>query len=738
MSGVQGPSRRERKRNPYNVMAVASTSVVEGDQATADVTVVTDAMRRAYRMLDDYLGAEPESGSAGVVVALLGDYGLGKTHLAVRLVRRARAALGGPTKAIYLDANAEDFRSLYLRFLREVGRDALIAQVRDYYADVVAAALQETGLSGDALQALTAGQVTPQKVIRELGMLESALLRRVQQTLVGVTGEHDFSTVLTLLLRNGFDDAVWQWLTGAEPDEILVDRGITRRIDNELAALEALRVIALLFSGLRNRFVLVIDELDKIFSARHRPNDTLMARFQDLLAVSARTGACLVLCGLPDVWEVLTPAVRARIPVRVDLAGLTDEEITDFVLRSHEEVLGENGIEPFTPVSIRMIRRLTRGYARDVIRLCRKAFRLADNAAVAANTEVLVDEAVLAAASADEFGAPDYDEVVNQIWRLAERSGWNPRRDHMLGPSPQARADFWITFPDFDSGCALIVTPSLADSAEIGRALARIAALRAAQPGAEIVLVVVGVPTDTAVVQVRDLLGRDLLVVRPHSFGEDITAVLEAARTRLPRHSEPDSLVGLRRQLETWLAGLAAGQRELADALTRRVDDLAATVHTAPVVTQQESLLPPVLAELFDEATSALDDLANIHIAPNAFAHDIVAEADPLVVQLREESVVAATGSAVLLRQVITTFRTVLADWYRTNTTRVDSAARDLLDRMCDTYDNITDALPARGALVDLVRAGLLSGAVRQRAERALADFSFRVREAVLESVANR
>ncbi|RLK61789.1 hypothetical protein [Actinokineospora cianjurensis] len=734
MSGLDPTPGREHRRNPYTAMAVATTSVVDGDADTADVTVVTDAMRRAYRTLDDYLEAGPGA-SSGVVMALLGDYGLGKTHLAVRLVRRARAALGGPTKAIYLDANAEDFLSLYLRFMREVGKDALVAQVRDYYADVVAAALQETGLSGDALQALTAGQVTPQRVIRELGMLESALLRRVQETLVGVTGDHDYSTVLTLLLRNGFDDAVWQWLTGGEPDEILVDRGIARRIDDELVALEALRVIALLFSGLRNRFVLVIDELDKIFSARHRPSETLMARFQDLLAVSARTGACLVLCGLPDVWEVLTPAVRERIPVRVELAGLTDAEISEFLLESHRSVLHQDGIEPFTAVAVRTIGRLTRGYARDVIRLCRKAFRLADNASVAAGDEVLVDEAVLQAAAADEFGAPNLDDVAHRIWRLAEGQGWHPHRDHMLGASPAARADFWITFPEFDGGCALLVTPSLVSAAAVAGLLDRIAALRAAAPGAEVVVVVVGVPTDVAVVRVRDALDRDPLVVRPDSVAADVLAALESARTRLPRRDDTDDVSGLRRQIDTWLARIANGQRELADTLARRVDDIAATVH--PVVVQ-DATLPPTLSGLFDEATAALSDLAEIRVAPESFAHDVITTADPLVVDLRQHSVVAATGSAVLLRQVIETFRVVLAQWYRTSTTPVDATARDVLDRMCDTYDNIADSLPSRGSLTELVRSGLLAGSVRQRAERALADFSFRVREAVLDSVANR
>ncbi|GAA3039515.1 hypothetical protein [Actinokineospora globicatena] len=737
MSGVDPTPERERRRNPYTAMAVATTSLIDGDAATADVTVVTDAMRRAYRTLDDYLEAEPENAaSAGVVMALLGNYGMGKTHLAVRLVRRARAALGGSTKAIYLDANAEDFLSLYLRFMREVTKEALVTQVRDYYADVVAASLQETGLSGDALQALTAGQVTPQRVIRELGMLESALLRRVQETLVGVTGDHDFSTVLTLLLRNGFDDAVWLWLTGGEPDEILVDRGITRRIDNELAALEALRVIALLFSGLRNRFVLVIDELDKIFSAHHRPNDTLMARFQDLLAVSARTGACLVLCGLPDVWEVLTPAVRARIPVRVDLAGLTEAEITEFLLESHRSVLDQDGIEPFTQVAVRTIGRLTRGYARDVIRLCRKAFRLADNASVVAGRDVLVDEVVLQAAAADEFGAPNLDDVVGQIWRLAERQGWNPHRDHMLGASVLARADFWITFPEFDSGCALLLAPSLLADGEVARLLDRVAALRAAAPGIEVVVVVVGVPTDTAVLRVRDVLDRDPLVVRPHSLADDVTAALESARTRLPRRDDTDELGGLRRQIDTWLARIANGQRELADVLVRRVDDLAATVH--PAEAPSDGVLPPTLADLFDEATAALTDLASIRVTPESFAHDVITASDPLVVELRDQRIVAATGSAVLLRQVIETFRLVLSQWYRTNSSRVDTRARDLLDRMCDTYDNITDSLPSRGALADLVRAGLLAGPTRQRAERALLDFSFRVREAALDAVTNR
>ena len=148
MSGAQRPARR---RNPFADMAVANVSLLDGDPDTAEITVTTDAVRTAFSFLDDYLDGRDDrpDGTGGTVIALLGDYGIGKTHLSVRMVARARRRLGNPRGAMYLDAAAADFLSLYKRFMTSLGVAGLVALVNDYYADRVAEALEPSGLTKD-------------------------------------------------------------------------------------------------------------------------------------------------------------------------------------------------------------------------------------------------------------------------------------------------------------------------------------------------------------------------------------------------------------------------------------------------------------------------------------------------------------------------------------------------------------------------------------------------------------
>ncbi len=745
MSGFDAVGERRRKRNPYGPMAVASTSVVE-DPTIPDVTVVTDAIRQADRLLDEYLDGEPESRPTGTVMSLRGDYGTGKTHLGMRLVRRARAArgpAGEQTMAVYLDATATDFLSLFKGFMDRVTKEVLVSQVREYYADIVAAALQETGLSNEALQALAARRVQPQQVIRDLGLLESALLRKVQDTLTRVTENTDYSTVLSLLLRSGFQDAVWEWVNGGAPSQILRDRGITTVIDGELSALEALRVFALLFSGRRNRFVLVIDELDKIFSVRRPPDDTLMAGFQNLLQVSARSGACLVLCGLPEVWKVVSPAVLARIPSRVELTGLSTDEIEDFMRRAHRSLLGEDRLEPFTPVTARMVATLTRGNARDVIRLCGRAFRLAESAAVAAGADVLVDERMLNEAAAEVFGAPTPDDVEGQIWRLVESSGWEQERRHLLGASPDSAVEFWITFADRVGGCAVLLTRSLLTDADIDHVLTRIDAVRTAEPAAEVLVIVAGVPTPSAQIRIRDLLGRDPVVVRPESLTPDVAAALESVRARLQRQNGDGAVAGLRRHMDLLADRLEAAQREVAERVRLGIEDLAARQRAqasqsgpAEAAAAAEPL-PTRLVELFDEADTALGDLVSVDAGlRRAFTGGGNPAGDRLVAVLEDQRVLGAAGAGAVLRQVLRVFRDLLADWFRAHAEHVDSTAHNRLDGLCDLYDDMAELLPAFTPLDRLRREDLQAGSPLARAERVLENFSFRVREMVLDSVA--
>ncbi|CCH33641.1 hypothetical protein ABZ816_22430 [Actinosynnema sp. NPDC047251] len=754
------------RKNPFSPMAVALIiDDVEDDFDAVDVTIPTDAARQAIAHLDGYLRAEP---GAGTVLAVLGDYGTGKTHLAVRLVRHARKALDDPSRALYLEATAESFVELYRRFMQRLGRDGVRAQVSDYYADIVAESLQSTGLTEDTVEWLGSRSMEPQEVVERLGLMESALLRTVQDKLRQVTNNKDFGTALTLLLRPGFEHAVWSWLLGGAPDQVLVERGITAPIDTEVAALEAMGVFALLFGGRQRRFVLAVDELDKIFSADSRPQARTMAAFQTLLQVFAKAGACLVLCGLPEFRAVLSPAVRQRIPYTVTMSGLGHAQVREFVLRAQEAVTGVSALAPFTPETVRYLRDVAGGNTRNVVRLCHRVFRLVDDRANATgDPDVTATDEMVRQAARDLFGSLSADDLDGSVRRLLDANGWEYWRNHLLGSGEESMADFWITFPDRDGGCAVLVTESLLDNADVTTVMRRVSAVREAESDAEVVLVVNGVLADGVAIQLREPLGREPLVYSERTFADDFTALVGAAGIVLTGETAQDPVSALRQRMDqlsrqqSSIYGFIEQLAEHVDGVRTSSDrqfsaigrQLALLVGSTPAREAADHRLPGEVERLFRAAADALEGLIQVDLMLNeAFDFAPATTQEAVHRRLRTPEFTDAAAKAVFLQKSVLAFRGAVADWYRSQGepgSSVSPDAEDRLEQLCGIYDDIVEFLP----LFDLdplfglppwsARSGGLVADVNQTARRnqvheALRNLSPRVRRAVLKASHSR
>ncbi|WP_367137565.1 hypothetical protein [Saccharothrix sp. HUAS TT1] len=747
------------RKNPFSPMAVARITDFDADPDAVDVAITTDATRQALAHLTAYLDAPPARAGrdrTGTVVAVLGDYGTGKTHLAVRLVRHAREVLADPSHALYLDATAESFIELYRRFMQKLGREGVRAQVSEYYADIVADSLQSSGLTSDMLEWLGSRQLEPQEVVERLGLMESALLRKVQDTLREVTNNKDFGTALTLLLRPGFEHSVWSWLLGGAPDQVLVERGIVTPIDTEVAALEAMGVFALLFGGRQRRFVLAVDELDKIFSADSRPQARTMAAFQTLLQVFAKAGACLVLCGLPDFKSVLPPAVRQRIPYTVVMAGLSQAEVREFIALAQEQVFGARQLAPFTVDTARYLRDVARGNARNVIRLCHRVFRMADDTSRTPGHEFAVTEDMVRQAARDLFGSLSSDDVEGVVRRLLDANGLDYHQRHLLGVGEESLADFWVTFPDHDGGCAVLVTRSLLDNTDVGSVMRRISAVREAEPDAELILLVNGVVADGVAIQLRELLGREPLVYVDRTFADDFKALVGATGRRLGGDADPLSALRVRmeqltrqqssiyafiEQLAEHMDGVRASSDRQLGAIQRQLGAMAGGLPTRAEAAA--SRLPGEVERLFRDALDALEDLTQVDVMfEEAFDHALTGTQEAVHRRLRMPEFTRAATQAVFMRKAVQAFRTAVAQWYQSSD---DADAEDRLDELCGTYDGIVEFLPlfSLDPLFKLppwsARAGSLvaevnQGSRRGRVHEALRNLSPRVRRAVFRS----
>ncbi|MEU4743090.1 hypothetical protein AB0G02_21860 [Actinosynnema sp. NPDC023658] len=748
------------RKNPFSPMAVARITDFDDDPDAVDVAITTDATRQALAHLTSYLDAPPARGGrdrTGTVVAVLGDYGTGKTHLAVRLVRHAREVLADPTHALYLDATAESFIELYRRFMQKLGREGVRAQVSEYYADIVADSLQSSGLTSDMLEWLGSRQLEPQEVVERLGLMESALLRKVQDTLREVTNNDDFGTALTLLLRPGFEHSVWSWLLGGTPDQVLVERGIATPIDTEVAALEAMGVFALLFGGRQRRFVLAVDELDKIFSADSRPHARTMAAFQTLLQVFAKAGACLVLCGLPDFKSVLPPAVRQRIPYTVVMSGLSQVEVREFIALAQEQVFGTPQLAPFTVDTTRYLRDIARGNARNVIRLCHRVFRMADDVSRTPGHEFTVTEDMVRQAARDLFGSLSSDDLDGVVRRLLDANGLDYLHRHLIGAAEDSLADFWVTFPDSTGGCAVLITRSLLDNADVGGVMRRISAVREADPDAELILLVNGVVADGVAIQLRELLGREPLVYVDRTFVEDFTALVGATSRRLGGDTDPLSALRLRmdqltrqqtsiygfiEHLAEHMDGVRASSDRQLGAIQRQLSALAGGT-PGRAEAAASSRLPGEVERLFRDAVDVLEDLTQVDVMfEEAFDHAPTATQEAVHRRLRTPEFTQAAAQAVFMQKAVQAFRSAVSQWYQSSE---DADAEDRLEELCGTYDGIVEFLPlflleplfklapwsARaGGLV----AEVSQGSRRARVHEALRNLSPRVRNAVFRS----
>ena len=667
MDALEGPP-AARPANPFSPTAVARMS----GQGTDATTVVTAAIRDATSHLDDYLRT-----GDGAVVAVVGDYGTGKTHLAGELLAHPRRVTGGRGQAIYLDAPGDTFLSLHRRFLARLTRTAV--------RDLVERYRMEPAGSGP------------------VGSTD-LLARRLSEELAEVTTDPAFGTALAMLLDPATEAAAWDWLTGHPPGPALTAAGVTASGDVEATAVEAMGVLALLYGRRHERFVLVLDELDKILAAAGRPAPETMARFTRLLGVFTSAGALLVIAGLPDMLHLLGPDVRQRIGPIVRMSALTGEDVRAFIRQTQLRASGEARLAPFTVETTEYLTNLADGVPRRVVRLCYHLFQRAAQAGTPV-THVMVREVVRV-----QFDLASRQDVAADVRRVLTQDGWSYQRDHLVGSMRDLPVDYWIPLEEQGAGCCVLLTESVLKSEEVDELNRRVVSIRAAVPDSEVILVVVGhLPADFAA-ELSVTFGVEPIVHDPQSFAEDLSGSVKAAMRRLEEALGADALTSVRQRVERIHRQQSNTQRSI-EQLSYQLDEIRGALRQEPAGrldavpdrrrAGSASPLPGRVARLFVEAIQALDQLTGFErrlrdaFAPRrAGAGPLADGATPLRSLLRSRDVQSAVGTSVLLRRLIEAFRDGVEQWYDNH--RADPQPTDLerLDRLCETYDGIAEFLP--------------------------------------------
>jgi Cdc6-like AAA superfamily ATPase len=728
--------------NPFPSSAIAQVSTIGGDV----VTIPTPAIERATEELQGYLDAGRER--QGKVLTIVGEYGMGKTHLAVHLMDVARQASHSYERQIYLKAPAAPFTELYRSFAAEIekDRDIVAARVRQLYAEVVADDLTGSGLYDEIVRRLRDGTADPVEVVRAMSLPEGRFLERVQQRLQGVTENKAFGTALTLLLRPGFEDAVWEWLTGKEPDESLRERGITDATTaTERSALDAMGVFALLISHDRHRFMVVVDELDQLLGATGRPQQEVQAALKQLFSSFITAGAFLVLVGLPDLLSVLRADVRARVNREVRMSALTRHDAERYI-RARQDA---DTLSPFNTGTVEYIVDVAAGSPRTIIQMCYLLYQRATD-----QGGDVTDAMVRAVVS--EMNFANLDAVRRDIRRILKTRGLVFVEDRWVD---EVRVQYWITAGG-DEAIALLVRSAVQD--ETALAELTTAAERLRQSENHAVLVILGGYLEPRYAErLRAALELDPIVYERRVFAERLEDALRYVETRLRRGTgdAEESYGRLSRQQATMLDAvlqladqiedLATSNERRMSELTRRVDLIgtpAPSGREARPAVAAAPVLPAGVVEVFEKAENSLSLGDRLEaLQRRAFDEDPdAAMARRMVTRLlRQQRVAAATGYAAFLQRFTEAFRRHITDWYASAPTghRLTNGHRERLGTIAKIFETVLASVPLyeigwlsdQLSLGEATASGVLGDRVRsQQIQDVFAELPARVQSAVL------
>ncbi|NUR92433.1 MAG: hypothetical protein HOY71_50890 [Nonomuraea sp.] len=324
-------------------------------------SVETAAMSQAEGYLRDYLGHDPAAGWQALTV--VGRLGMGKTHLARRLADDLYRAENDRLRLITVDSPDPGFyRS---RVSGQIDRFDLYERIKDYYASVVADTL--TGAPGgeELVDGLRSGVLDPQKVVDHFGLVESTLHDTLRRLLGSITELSRFSTALTLALMPRHEEDVWRWLTGGPPSEELAARGVTQLGEDTATAFDVLGVLAHLYGRAGYRYVLIMDEFDKLLGGPDPEQEqrTLQAT-ERLVNIMIESGGLFVFCLRPQAQEIMPSSLLQRLRT-VRLSPFSGAELVSYV----RQALGEQADLFPREVADRVVE-LTGGVPRQAIELC--------------------------------------------------------------------------------------------------------------------------------------------------------------------------------------------------------------------------------------------------------------------------------------------------------------------------------------------------------------------------------
>jgi hypothetical protein len=685
--------------NPFPARPAAEVQ----DLADDVVSVKTSAIDEATRLLSSYF---QRTTPQGMVLTVIGEAGTGKTHLLFELLRQALRRRDLDTQYAYVDAQGGDFLSLYRgNFLMQFDRDDVVRRIREYYANIVADSIENTGFPADITARLRNTDIDPQRFVTQFNLPESTFLAKLNTDLSTVTHNEEFGTALMLLLRGDLGDAVWEWLRGEEPSPVLVERGIQSRIKSDAQAIDAMGVIALLYRGRSSNFVLAFDQLDKVLPSSSRPPGDTVAALHQMIGLMADQGIFLVLSGLPEFLDAIGQHGQEHgVTASLTTNGLPGEHVRSYIEQNIAKTHYRTGTGPFSQEVVDYIAALAGRSARQMVQICHYCYRVSLQSGVVTTT--MVEQAARGRSEISQ------GIVRKRILEELDKLGLAYHTSHPVDGIDGPRAPYWV--PTGDTGCALILTDSLTLAEDTSDLIESAKSIQAAAPGCRIGLIINGVLSDPARKALKNHFSERPLIYAPERFADDFSHLLRHMTEQLD--ASGDDQIRVLRASMSRLATAQSGTQHYLELLAFQIESMqeATEKHYADLTRELQTLnrdeRRPLSADdvehLFTEVMVSLEALTGLDAAlGQVFGEEPSGVASGLLLRLQNREIMRAVGVAALAETVVGAFRDAVREWSRHLDGQPTADQRRRLSTLCRNYETVLEYLPIQllSTLAELV-----------------------------------
>jgi hypothetical protein len=368
----------DNKLNPFSIDAVATF----GSQTNTCENL--EYVQRARDEVAAYLTVYPRSDARfGGAIALSGVHGAGKTHLLGWLAKETPLIFKGPPGPIvaYAKVDSDSAFDLYRQLFEGIPRATLVEVVSLAFRVLGEMQAEKAQVTTIVAERIRSG--TPMNVLYDEGNMDlDELTIHFKKLLLESGLPQGFSQKIgnALLLINHpiIGNSAYEWLSGAELSHSidlgvnlpLRDADASQQASPDTVAVNALEALAWLFSLARVPFLLLVDQMERLFRASVSRRETLFSILKKLIEQVSRQNGLIALAGTPEAWAALPRDVWPRFRNRRAFpVGEISVAETQALVVSYARTA-----EQLAPSAFDLLHSVSGGVPREIIRICYQLF----------------------------------------------------------------------------------------------------------------------------------------------------------------------------------------------------------------------------------------------------------------------------------------------------------------------------------------------------------------------------